>query len=164
MPPLIYRMIPILPLTFPIAPIPEPPFTETFIKLSTLFFECTHSREEGPLLPTFRRKSSQSTIDYLYASPFFYQHLHSSDIVYLSSEWTDHALLRARFVFSSDRQGPGIWRANPLLAKNQYCIHALYTELDNFFNDLSLATNVDMTASVPISSPPGQLGLSEISG
>lgn len=121
--------------------------------LNSYFFECTHSREEGPMLPTFRRGSSQSTIDYLYASPFLYQHLHSSDIVFLSSDWTDHALLRSRFVFSSDRQGPGLWRANPSLVTNPYFTDTLYTELDRFFNDLSLTNDIDMAASLPTSSP-----------
>ncbi|CEP08771.1 hypothetical protein [Parasitella parasitica] len=35
------------------------------------FFECTHSRGEDPLLPTFRCGSTQSTVDCIYASPFF---------------------------------------------------------------------------------------------
>lgn len=76
--------------------------------LNSQFFECTHSREEGPLLPTFRCGSTQSAIDYLYASPFLFQYLHSSEIAFLASTWTDHALLRARFVFPSDRQDPGM--------------------------------------------------------
>ncbi|KAL9558681.1 hypothetical protein PS6_001149 [Mucor atramentarius] len=122
--------------------------------LNSYFFECTpHSREKGPMLPTFRRGSSQSTIDYLYASPFLYQHLHSPDIVFLSSDWTDHALLRSRFVFSSDRQGPGVWRANPSLVTNPYFTDTLYTELDKLFNDLSLTNDIDMAASLPTSSP-----------
>ncbi|KAK4513118.1 uncharacterized protein ATC70_012912 [Mucor velutinosus] len=43
--------------------------------INSHFFECTHSREEGPLLPTYRRRSGQSTIDHLYATSFLFQHL-----------------------------------------------------------------------------------------
>jgi endonuclease/exonuclease/phosphatase family metal-dependent hydrolase len=55
------------------------------------FFECTHARDIRQLLPTFRRGSSASTIDYLYASPILHQSLQTSDIEFISSQWTDHA-------------------------------------------------------------------------
>jgi endonuclease/exonuclease/phosphatase family metal-dependent hydrolase len=72
------------------------------------FRECTHARNTDQLLPTFRRGSSASTIDYIYASPILYQSLRSSDIEFLSSKWTDRALLSATFQFKSSRQGPGL--------------------------------------------------------
>ncbi|KAK4518783.1 uncharacterized protein ATC70_009006 [Mucor velutinosus] len=121
--------------------------------LNTHFFECTHSREEGPLLPTYRRQNGQSTIDYLYASAFLFQHLHSSDIEFLDSSWTDHALLRARFVFSSDRQGSGLWRANPNLATNQYFTDQLFTALDEFFTTVEITASIDAAASILPASP-----------
>lgn len=71
--------------------------------LNSQFFEFTHSRGELPILPTFRCGLTQSTIDYLYASPFLYQDFHSSKMEVISSEWTDHALLRARFMFPTDK-------------------------------------------------------------
>ncbi|KAI8645760.1 hypothetical protein BD408DRAFT_338127, partial [Parasitella parasitica] len=117
------------------------------------FFECTHSREEGPLLPTFRRGNCQSTIDYFFASPVLQQHLHSSDIQFMASEWTDHAMFRTRFVFHSDQQGPGLWRANPHLNTNQYFVDTLFTELDSFFTNLSLESIVNTNAFIPISTP-----------
>ncbi|KAK4515528.1 uncharacterized protein ATC70_010478 [Mucor velutinosus] len=121
--------------------------------INTHLFECTHSREEGPLLPTYRRRTGQSTIDYLYASNFLFQHLHSSEIMFLDSSWTDHALLRARFVFSSDRQGSGLWRANPNLSTNPYFIDQLFTALDDFFNTLEISASIDIAASIPPASP-----------
>ncbi|CEP13076.1 hypothetical protein, partial, partial [Parasitella parasitica] len=121
--------------------------------INSRFFECTHSRGKGPLLPTFRRGSTQSTIDYIYASPFLYQHLHSSKIDFMSSSWTDHALLRTCFIFSSDRQGPGLWRANPHLARNQFFIDQLYSELDAFFL-INPITNPNSSPLFPSSLSP----------
>ncbi|CEP12137.1 hypothetical protein [Parasitella parasitica] len=117
------------------------------------FFECTRSREDGPLLPTFRRGNSQSTIDYIFASPFLHQHLHSSDIQFMAPKCIHNALLRARFGFNSDRQGPGLWRANPHLDTNQYFINTLHTELDSFYTNLDLENTFATSASIPISSP-----------
>lgn len=116
--------------------------------VNTHFFECTHSRDESPLLPTHRGGSGQSTIDYLYASSFLFQHLHSSDISFIDSSWTDHALLQARFVFSTDRQGPGLWRANPTLSTNNYFIDQLFSALDEFFSNLEITAALDTAASI----------------
>jgi hypothetical protein len=104
--------------------------------INTHFHECTHSREAGHLLPTFRRGQVQSTIDYIYASPVLYQQLHSSSIDFIASDWTDHALLSAQFQFRSHIQGPGLWRANPQLAKNKYFQTALTKALDEFHLNL----------------------------
>lgn len=68
--------------------------------LTNNFFECTHSREDGPLIPTFRRGSSKSIIDYLYASSFLHQKLHSSSVDFISNAWMDHAFLSARFIMA----------------------------------------------------------------
>ncbi|CEP16173.1 hypothetical protein [Parasitella parasitica] len=122
--------------------------------INTHFLECTRSQEEGSLLPTFRSGTSQSTIDYLYASPFLFQHLHSSDISFMERSGTDHALLRARFVFSSDRQGPGLWRANPRLATNPYFTDSLFPTLDvEFFVKLELTESIDLAAAVEPTTP-----------
>jgi hypothetical protein len=107
------------------------------------FRECTHARNTDQLLPTFRRGSSASTIDYIYASPILYKSLRSSDIEFLSSKWTDHALLSATFQFKSSRQGPGLWRAHPQLASNPYFKTALFEALDAF--------HLEQTTNAPIS-------------
>jgi endonuclease/exonuclease/phosphatase family metal-dependent hydrolase len=73
--------------------------------INTHFPECTHSREAGHLLPTFKRGQVQSTIDYIYASPVLYQQLHSSSIDFIASDWTDHALLSAQFQFDPISKG-----------------------------------------------------------
>lgn len=65
---------------------------------NNLLIECTqHTQHEGPLLPTFRRRASQSTIDYVYCSPALFQQLHSSSIDFLCTQWTDHAILNTTF-------------------------------------------------------------------
>lgn len=102
--------------------------------LNNNFFECTHSRNESHILPTFRRGNTQSTIDYIYSSPFLLQHFHSSSVDFINNDWTDHALLSSHFVFSSDHQGPGLWRANPQLAGNKYFQEAIHNALDQFFD------------------------------
>ncbi|KAL9537424.1 hypothetical protein PS6_011742 [Mucor atramentarius] len=117
------------------------------------FFECTHAREEGPVLPTCRLGSSKSTIDYLYASPFLYQHLHDSDIVFLESFWTDHALLRAQFIFSSDRQGPRLCSASPRLASNPFFTNLLFPAIDEFFTTVELTESLDCAASIDPATP-----------
>lgn len=101
--------------------------------LTDHLIECTHSRLDGPFMPTFKRGTSMSTIDYLFCSPSLIQQLQSSSIDFMCSEWTDHAMLTATFAFSSSQQGPGLWRANPQLAKNDYFITSTHTALDAFF-------------------------------
>lgn len=111
--------------------------------LTTNFHECTHSREEGPLLPTFRRGTTQSTIDYIFSSPYLFQHLHSSSIDFIYNQWTDHALSSTKFIYTLDHQGPGLWRANPQLANNLYFISTLFRSLDDYFILNELPTDLD---------------------
>jgi exonuclease III len=97
--------------------------------------ECTHSRDDTSYVPTFRRGSSATTIDYIFASPILFQHLVNSDIQFMAPEWTDHACLSATFRFKSSHQGKGLWRAHPGLAEDPYFQSALNTALDSFFQD-----------------------------
>jgi hypothetical protein len=108
--------------------------------------ECTHARDIHQLLPTFRRGSSASTIDYLYASPILHQSLQTSDTEFISSQWTDHAILTATFQFKSSRQGPGLWRAHPHLATNPFFKTALFEALDAFH--LEQSTNLPISAQI----------------
>jgi len=71
----------------------------------------------------------------------------------MESSWTDHALLRAQFIFSSDRQGPGLWRANPRLATNPYFTNLLFPAIDDFFTAVELTESVDLAASIESTSP-----------
>ncbi|KAK4521393.1 uncharacterized protein ATC70_012008 [Mucor velutinosus] len=103
--------------------------------LSNHLIECTRSKHDGPLLPTFRRGTSRSTIDYVYCSPTLFQQLHSSSIDFMCSQWTDHAILNTTFQFSSSQQGTGLWRANPQLAKNEYFVTEIHQALDQFFQE-----------------------------
>ncbi|OBZ80356.1 hypothetical protein A0J61_11595, partial [Choanephora cucurbitarum] len=64
---------------------------------------------------------SESTIDYIYASPVLFHHLHSSTVDFINS-----------FTFASHHQGPGLWRAHPNLAHNRYFTEKLTSKLDEF--------------------------------
>lgn len=99
--------------------------------------ECTHSHDNNftpsaSILPTFRRGTSKSTIDYIYVSPILASHLKESNIEFIKDAWTDHALLSIHLAFTSPNHGPGLWRLNPHMAKNQYFIDQLLIALDDF--------------------------------
>ncbi|KAG1452697.1 hypothetical protein G6F46_009351 [Rhizopus delemar] len=91
--------------------------------------------------PTFRLDSStQSIIDYIYVSLDLSINFVETDVEFINSTWTDHALLqmtlKTDFQFNT---GPGIWRANPIYADiKEYCqqlanmLTALYNqEIEN---------------------------------
>lgn len=82
--------------------------------------------------PTFRRGTLLSTIDYIYASPFLHSLLRSTSIDFINSSWTDHALLSASFQFRSGSHGPGLWRMNPNLMKNDKFVSRLSEAIDTF--------------------------------
>lgn len=92
--------------------------------------------ETAGLSPTFRRHQSGTTIDFIYASQFFYSHLYASAIDFMNSTWTDHALLTTHLRFHSDFHHPGLWKCHPQLANNKYFINSLYAELDNYYDTL----------------------------
>lgn len=110
--------------------------------VSTTFHNVMRIGLEDNDLPTFRRGSSATTIDYVYASSSFLPHLRSSSVDFVSSNWTDHALLSVHFQYLCSSQGPGLWRANPMLACNSYFTEALTKALDRFHEvDFSLFPN-----------------------
>jgi hypothetical protein len=67
---------------------------------------------------------------------------------FISSSWTDHALLTLTLRFaSSDHHGAGLWRANPALAKNQFFVDLLHSELDDFRSQLSTMSSIPSVQS-----------------
>lgn len=103
--------------------------------LLTHFRECTHSRDTDSFVPTFRRGTSCSTIDYIYTSPQLFQQIVKSNIEFINPTWTDHAALSVTFQFSTSRQGKGLWRCHPQLTQNPYFVDALDAALGLLFQD-----------------------------
>ena len=110
--------------------------------LASSFYECSqHSDQLTPALPTFRRGNHSSTIDYIFASPVLFHHLHSSTVDFINSAWTDHAFLGCTFTFQSYDQGPGLWRGHPNLAQNTHFKDTLFAELDQFHSFMQSNSN-----------------------
>ncbi|KAG1036563.1 hypothetical protein G6F43_013025 [Rhizopus delemar] len=95
------------------------------------FNEVTHPSLDNPL-PTFRRGTTLSTIDYFFSSLSLSSCVLKSRIEFINPSWTDHALLSVQFKFGSNLHGKGLWRANPYLAANPQFISTLYRSLDWF--------------------------------
>ena len=99
--------------------------------------EQTHQLQTDPAIPTFRRDSTLSTIDYMFVAPSLAPFVAPSNLPqFISSSWTDHALLTLGIRFASTDHGSGLWRANPALAKNQFFVDLLHSELDAFHSQL----------------------------
>ncbi|KAG0870908.1 hypothetical protein G6F15_011532 [Rhizopus arrhizus] len=101
--------------------------------LLTNFTELTHPSLDAPL-PTFQRGSSSSTLDYIFGSSSIHDCIQTSNIEFINTTWSDHALLSVRLRFGSGQHGKGLWRANPHLARNSYFVKSLYQSLDWFYS------------------------------
>ncbi|GAN11057.1 conserved hypothetical protein [Mucor ambiguus] len=122
--------------------------------MSHYYRKVSHQLQTTPAIPTFRRESTSTTIDYMFVSPDFAPFVTNQNIQFISSTWKDHALLR----FASNTHGSGIWMANPYLAQNTYFITQLYTALlDDFHNNLATYTapprTTYFTNQIPHSDP-----------
>ncbi|KAG1517152.1 hypothetical protein G6F46_005989 [Rhizopus delemar] len=70
-------------------------------------------------LPTFRCNDNIfSTIDYIFVSQSWCSNVTESNIHKLDASWSDHSLLSITCCIGSSPSGPGLWRGNPLLARN----------------------------------------------
>lgn len=105
------------------------------------YSESSHKLQTDPFIPTFRRGDTVTTIDYMFLHPTVASFLTSSDIEFIHTEWTDHALLSVEFRFDSPDHGRGIWRTNPSLAKNTYFVEQLTSALDDFHHNLDQQTD-----------------------
>ena len=103
--------------------------------IHTHLFNCRENMPDSEN-PTFRRGETMSSIDYIYATKPLHQHLIQSQIDFVEPSWTDHALLTVSIKFGNDKQGPGLWRANPLLAEDKKYCKFLEDTLTKFFHTL----------------------------
>ncbi|KAK4515206.1 uncharacterized protein ATC70_002816 [Mucor velutinosus] len=69
---------------------------------------------------TWHSGRSLAILDYVFCSTNAHHQITSFNQQYLSQEWTDHELLGFSFQYQDiNGRGPGSWKANPFLARNQ---------------------------------------------
>lgn len=115
--------------------------------LTHYYQEGTHELSLEPLVPTFRRSSTFSTIDYMFMDPQLVDFCSDHFVYFAHTDWTDHALLSIQFTFASPDLGTGLWRANPQLAQNDYFRQRLFSQLDDYHSHLASNSN-DLTPQV----------------
>lgn len=98
--------------------------------------ESSHKLLTNPQMPTFRRGSTKTTIDYIFAAPQLVEFISNEEIEFISNAWTDHALLSITLQFRCAEHGKGLWRANPALAKNPFFVSKLTSALNEFHDHL----------------------------
>lgn len=79
---------------------------------------------------TFRRRNDASIIDHLFCNDSCVPFVSNQKQLYISANWTDHAMLSINFQFTARAsRGPGAWKANPFLAKKKEFRSALAVHL-----------------------------------
>ncbi|KAK4510370.1 Vacuolar protein sorting-associated protein 70 [Mucor velutinosus] len=69
---------------------------------------------------TWHSGRNAGILDYIFCSSNAHHLVASTSQQYLSPEWTDHELLGFSYQFQdSNGRGPGVWKANPYLARNK---------------------------------------------
>ncbi|KAK4522081.1 Mediator of RNA polymerase II transcription subunit 20 (Mediator complex subunit 20) [Mucor velutinosus] len=109
--------------------------------LNTHFSDCLNPRNE-PHAYTFKRGSTMSTLDYMFAGQYIASDMSDATNWFLRPEWTDHALVTKTYITGLTNCGKGIWRANPHLAKNPRYRQKLADEIERF-----VATKLDYNLS-----------------
>ncbi|CAO0798869.1 unnamed protein product [Mucor circinelloides] len=99
--------------------------------LNTHFSDCLNPKNE-PHEYTFKRGSTMSTIDYMFAGHDIASKMSDATNSFIGSDWTDHALLTKTYTAGLTNCGKGLWRANPHLAKNPQYRQKLDDELRTF--------------------------------
>ncbi|KAK4516081.1 uncharacterized protein ATC70_011043 [Mucor velutinosus] len=112
--------------------------------LTHYYQENTHELIHEPQVPTFRRNTTFTTIDYMFLNPQLMD-FRTDQFVHL--DWTDHAMLSTQLTFDNPDLGKGLWRANPQLVHNEYFCQRLFTKLDDFHTLLASNAN-DLTPQV----------------
>lgn len=104
-------------------------------------FYNTMLLNEMDKIPTFQRTSEASqvwsVIDYIYTGDDFSHHISSNSITRLHHKWSDHNILHIEMKLGVSPVGPGLWRANPMYAKDKELRRILSSKLG------SLACNLD---------------------
>lgn len=96
------------------------------------FTDCFNPPGESFYDLTFKRGTSMSTIDYVFAGSSIHPHINDTHLEFMHRSWTDHALLHFTYTVGAANVGKGTWRADPALARNQLYIRKLSTEIDNY--------------------------------
>lgn len=99
--------------------------------LNTHFSDCLNPKNE-PHEYTFRRGSTFSTLDYMFAGHDIASKMNTATNSFIRSDWTDHAFLTKTYTTGMTNCGKGIWRANPHLAKNARYRQRLSDEIRTF--------------------------------
>ncbi|RCI04406.1 hypothetical protein CU098_012712 [Rhizopus stolonifer] len=69
---------------------------------------------------TFKRGDLRSIIDYIFCCNRLRFSINQTEQLYLSPEWTDHAMLSVTFNLTVEStKGPGAWKADPFLARRK---------------------------------------------
>lgn len=76
----------------------------------------------------------------MYIAPPLTDFLHTSQVEFIGSQWTDHAMLSLHFKIRNNNHGKGLWRANPRLAANSFFVNLLHNHLDEFHQNISQIT------------------------
>ncbi|KAI9003752.1 hypothetical protein CLU79DRAFT_714308, partial [Phycomyces nitens] len=105
--------------------------------LGSFFVNCETSLDSTPL-PTFSRRSSTSTIDYIFAPYSMSSSITNHDVQFISPLWTDHALLQTTISLGISEKGRGLWHAHLALASNPAFLSALNSSLTCLFPLFSL--------------------------
>ncbi|KAK4522012.1 uncharacterized protein ATC70_004551 [Mucor velutinosus] len=75
---------------------------------------------------TWHSGRSLAILNYVFCSTNAHHQITSFNQQYLSQEWTDHELLGFSFQYQDiNGRGPGSWKANPFLVRNQQFRKAL---------------------------------------
>jgi len=115
--------------------------------LTHYYQESTHELIHEPQVPTFRRNTTFTTIDYMFLNPQLMDFRTDQFVHFVHSDWTDHAMLSTQLTFDNPDLGKGLWRANPQLVHNEYFCQRLFTKLDDFHTLLASNAN-DLTPQV----------------
>ncbi|KAK4516494.1 60S acidic ribosomal protein P2 [Mucor velutinosus] len=105
--------------------------------LTHYYQESTHELSQDPLVPTFRRNTTLSTIDYMFMDPQLLDFRTDHFVHFVHSEWTDHALLSTQLTFANPDFGKGLWRINPQLAHNKFFQQRLFAKLGEFHDQIA---------------------------
>lgn len=68
---------------------------------------------------TFNNRHNQTTIDYIFLSPSLADRATASSHTYLHSDWTDHSMLSCNLILDALETGPGVWRLNISLLREE---------------------------------------------
>ncbi|KAG1123853.1 hypothetical protein G6F42_010167 [Rhizopus arrhizus] len=109
--------------------------------LDNFYVDCFRDQKQI----TWKSKDSSSILDFIFCSSSGHYKVHNLKQQFLSTKWTDHALLGISFQYTDQHgRGPGAWKANPFLARRPEYRSALaahlHSNLDEFNSIQSFST------------------------